>query len=287
MRFQAIDLHMHSTVSDGTDSPEEILARVREAGIDLFAVTDHDAIECAARIPALRGGDDPCFIAGVEFSCKDEEGKYHILGYGYDPQADAICAAVRFGHENRMKKVRQRLDFLHTQFGFIFPELEIAKLLALKNPGKPHIGNLMVQLGFALSKEDAIQNYIDKAIVKTRYLRPEEAIRSILESGGIPVLAHPCYGSGDQLILGEELDARLRRLKEYGLRGVEGFYSGFTEKLRRQVIVLAEKYGLYVTAGSDYHGKNKLVQLGDTGLAEAEPAEGLLRFLEDVKICGA
>ena len=265
MRFQTIDLHMHSTVSDGTDSPEEILARVREAGIDLFAVTDHDAIECAARIPALRGGDDPCFIAGVEFSCKDEEGKYHILGYGYDPQADAICAAVRFGHENRMKKVRQRLDFLHTQFGFIFPELEIAKLLALKNPGKPHIGNLMVQLGFALSKEDAIQNYIDKAIVKTRYLRPEEAIRSILDSGGIPVLAHPCYGSGDQLILGEELDARLRR----------------------QVIGFAEKYGLYVTAGSDYHGKNKLVQLGDTGLAEAEPAEGLLRFLEDVKICGA
>ena len=286
MRFQKIDLHMHSTVSDGTDSPEEILARVQEAGIDLFSVTDHDAIDCGARIPKLLKTGDPGFIAGVEFSCRDEEGKYHILGYGYDPEAETIRATVRFGHESRMDKVCQRLEFLKTEFGFAFPENEIAALLALDNPGKPHIGNLLVKLGYAETKEKAIRDFIDKANVKARYLRPEEAIRAISESGGVPVLAHPFYGSGDEMILGGEMEARLRRLTEYGLRGVEVFYSGFTDKLRRQALELAERYGLYVTAGSDYHGKNKLmVELGDTGLDGAEEyPDGLRRFLKDVKI---
>ncbi len=287
-RFQKIDLHMHSTVSDGTDSPEEILARVREAGISLFSVSDHDAIDCGERIPKLLGQGDPCFIPGVEFSCKDEKGKYHILGYGYDPQAEAIRATVEFGHKSRMDKVRQRIDALKEEFGFVFPQEEIDALLALDNPGKPHIGNLMVKLGYAPSKELAISDYVDKAKVKSKSLRPEEAIRSILQSGGIPVLAHPFYGSGDQLILGEEMDARLRRLKDFGLLGLEAFYSGFTDKLRRQALELAERYGLYVTAGSDYHGKNKLVELGDTGLeADGEVPDGLRRFLQDVKIYNA
>ena len=85
----------------------------------------------------------------------------------------------------------------------------------------------------------------------------------------------------------EEIDARLRRLMGFGLQGVEGFYSGFTDKLRAQVLALAAKYGLYVTAGSDYHGKNKLVRLGDTGLDEVtEYPEGLTKFLEEVGVRG-
>ncbi|MBO6039968.1 MAG: PHP domain-containing protein, partial [Oscillospiraceae bacterium] len=85
-----IDLHMHSTVSDGTDAPEEILARVREAGITLFAVTDHDAVKAGRIIPPLLTEGDPAFLTGAEFSCRDEEGKYHILGYGYDPDAEPV-----------------------------------------------------------------------------------------------------------------------------------------------------------------------------------------------------
>lgn len=283
--FRKIDLHMHSTVSDGTDTPEALLAHVRAAGIELFSVTDHDAILCGTDIPKLLKAGDPCFVSGVEFSCRDEEGKYHILGYGCDPEADAIRRTVEYGHALRMRKVTARLDFLRTEFGFDFPQKEIAKLLAQDNPGKPHIGNLMVQYGYAASKESAIRDYIDQAKIKSEYLRPEDAIRSILESGGVPVLAHPFYGSGDQLILGEEMDARIRRLMGFGLRGLEAFYSGFTEKLRNQALSLAERYGLYITAGSDYHGKNKLVALGDTGLDGADDCpDGLRRFLQAVKI---
>ena len=277
---QRIDLHMHTTVSDGTDTPEEILGRVRDAGLELFSVTDHDAVKGCLKIQALRRENDPMFLPGVEFSCKDEQGQYHILGYGYDPDAASIQQVVDTGHRYRMKKVQARLDFLNTQFGFSFPKKEQARLLALDNPGKPHIGNLMVKYGFAATKEEAIKRYIDQIHFQNEYVRPEEAIQGILNGGGIPVLAHPSYGSGDQIIVGEKMDKRLRRLIGFGLEGVETYYSGFTAKLTNEILGFAERYDLYVTAGSDYHGTNKLVELGDTGLTcEAEWPAGLRRFL--------
>ena len=282
-QLNQIDLHMHSTVSDGTDAPETLLRCVREAGLGLFSLTDHDAIQGCARIMAVRRPDDPVFVSGVEFSCKDEDGKYHILGYGYDPDTEPIQSVVALGHGLRMKKVQMRLDFLKERFGFNFREEDIQALLSLDNPGKPHIGNLMVRYGYAPTKEIAIKEYIDQLRIRSDYVRPERAIEGILASGGIPVLAHPCYGSGDELILGEDLEQRVRRLMGFGLQGVEGYYSGFSEKLLYQVISLAEKYSLYVTAGSDYHGTNKLVKLGSTGFANtAQAPNGLLRFLRAI-----
>ena len=278
-----LDLHIHTTVSDGTDTPEALLAQVGNAGIGLFSVTDHDAVEGCRRILAIRTEDDPAFIPGIEFSCRDEEGQYHILGYGYDPDEEAINAVVAEGHAFRMRKITGRLDFLKEKFGFAFKEKDVARLLSLPNPGKPHIGNLMVRYGYAKTKEEAIMEYINQAEFTDQYVRPETAIRAILESGGIPVLAHPPYGSGDQLIVGEALDRRVRKLIGFGLLGVEAFYSGFTDKLRGEALALAERYGLYVTAGSDYHGNNKLISLGDTGLTGAtELPAGLTAFLQAI-----
>ena len=284
MRIPAkIDLHTHSTVSDGTDTPEALLVSAREAGLELFSLTDHDAVKGCERICFLRTADDPLFLTGVEFSCKDEAGKYHILGYDYDPGSELLRRLVARGHESRVHKLQMRLDYLKTQFGFVFSEEEIRTLLALDNPGKPHLGNLMVKHGFAPTKEIAIKDYLDRFRLRSDYIRPEEAIAGILGSGGIPVLAHPCYGSGDELILGEELDQRFKKLMAFGLQGVEAFYSGFSEKLRAEVLALAERRKLYVTAGSDYHGTNKLVTLGSTGLEPTmEPVKGMCRFLERV-----
>ena len=281
---ERIDLHMHTAVSDGTDAPEQLPEKIRQAGLRVFAVTDHDAVKGCRILRDVLTEDDPVFVTGVEFSCRDEEGKYHILGYGFDPETEAIQRVVRTGHEFRMKKVRARLEFLKTEFGFEFPEEDVAALFELDNPGKPHIGNMMVKYGYAPTKEKAITEYINKVRFRSEYIRPGEAIRGILGSGGIPVLAHPVFGSGDELIVGEEMDTRLKRLTDLGLQGVEAFYSGFTPKLSRQMLKAAEKHGLYVTAGSDYHGANKLIPLGDTGLEEArEWPEGLYRFLEEIK----
>ena len=281
MDYHKIDLHMHSTVSDGTDTPPELLAKVREKCLWLFALTDHDAIEGCNMIRRVRTDGDPRVVSGVEFSCRDALGKYHILGYDYDPDAESIRSVVALGHGYRMKKLRQRLDFIDAKFGFAFPEDAIQRLYALNNPGKPHIGNMMVEYGYAPSKEVAIKQYLNQVRFSEEYVRPEEAIRGILDSGGVPVLAHPAYGSGDELIVGEALDERLRRLIGFGLQGVEGFYSTFPPKLRAEVLSLALKYDLYVTAGSDYHGSNKMISLGDTTLEADTPVpEGLKRFIE-------
>lgn len=280
-----IDLHMHTTVSDGTDTPMQLLDNVRAAEISVFSVTDHDAIQSVQIIRGLLRQDDPLFIPGIEFSCKDAQGKYHILGYGFDPDAAPMRLLVARGHSLRMHKVVDRLDLLEKEFGFSFPEKEVARVLSQYNPGKPHIGNMMIRLGYAKSMDDAIDHYINRVHVQSESILPQQAIECILAAGGIPVLAHPLFGSGEEQIFGDEMDARLRRLTEYGLQGVEAFYSGFSPQQREEMLAFAEEYDLYVTAGSDYHGTNKQVALGNTGLGAASGCpEGLQRFLTAIGI---
>lgn len=278
-----IDLHMHSLVSDGTDSPAELLAKVRESGIEIFSLTDHDAIKgCMAIIGLLQDGD-PVFIPGAEFSCRDELGKYHILGYGYNVRTGAMPEFIESSHNLRMQKLEARLDYMESELGISFPDQAREELFSLDNPGKPHIANLMVRYGFAQSKEQAFHEILNRLPVLTSYIRPEQAIEAILAGGGIPVLAHPSYGDGDQLFMGEEMEQRIRRLMVFGLRGLEAFYSGFTPQLVDEILGYADRYDLYVTAGSDYHGKNKMIVLGDTGLEETETRTARLEsFLKDV-----
>ena len=312
-----IDLHMHTTASDGTDTPEEIIEKVKKAGIGLFSVTDHDAIKGCGIIRGLRRPGDPRFITGVEFSCRekrrrpdregkegirgiegkegkeDKEGleeteeKYHILGYGFDPDSEPIRRVVDLGHSYRMQKLEARLVFLQEEFGFVFPKEEKDRLFSMDNPGKPHIGNLMVQYGYARSKDEGIREYLNRHHYRGKYVKPEEAIEGILGSGGIPVLAHPAFGDGDQNIRGEELERRIRKLKGFGLQGLEAYYSRFTPEIREELLALAERYDLYITAGSDYHGANKTVNLGETGLdgrAGTQALPGRMRaFLEAVR----
>ena len=278
-----LDLHLHTTVSDGSDTPEELLAKVRTSDIRLFSVTDHDAVRGCQMIQRCLQPGDPAFLCGAEFSCKDEQGKYHILAYGYETHSPGIQSLVERSHSLRMEKVLARLDFLRNHFGFTFPEPELQRLLSLDNPGKPHIGNLMVRCGYAATKEEAIENYINQLHMDSAYLLPETAISGILAAGGIPVLAHPCFGSGSQRIAGVEMENRLRRLMEMGLQGVEAYYSGFSNEMIQEMLTLAEQYALYVTAGSDYHGSNKTVKLGATGMNGSNPIPpGMRRFIAAV-----
>lgn len=280
--FPRIDLHMHTSFSDGTDSPAELLLHVREADLGYFSVTDHDTIAASEAIPPLLLSDDPLFLSGAEFSCRDALGKYHILGYGFDPASAAIRTVVDLGHGYRMEKLAKRLRLLRERYGIAFSDAEEQALYALPNPGKPHIARLMVLHGLAGSVRQAFDTILNRLHVPDLYVRPEEAVKGILGAGGIPVLAHPCFGDGDQLILGPALRTRVERLMDFGLLGLEGYYSGYSEKLCREVVTLAETHGLYVTAGSDCHGGNKLIRLGDVGVEKTErPSSALLRFIED------
>ena len=280
-----IDLHMHSAISDGTDTPAELLSRVRTAGIDVFSLTDHDAIDGCRQIRALLTQSDPQFLYGVEFSCKDAYGKYHILGYGYDPDSPMIRSVVEAGHANRMKKLGLRLERLKADYGIVFPDADVGALYKLFNPGKPHLAKLMIRYGYAETIRQAFNEVLNRLRVPDLYTLPENAIAGILGAGGVPVLAHPCFGDGDQLILGTQLKDRVRRLTGFGLRGLECFYSGFTDTLRDAVLSLADEFDLYITAGSDYHGSNKLIAPADTGLSPDAPLpDGMKRFLKDLGV---
>ena len=282
----SIDLHIHTNVSDGTDSPEELLARVRAAGLSVFAVTDHDAMKACTAIRQLLSPGDPRFIPGVEFSCRSGEDKCHILGYGFDPAAAPIAELVEAAHGIRVDKVKKRLAVLKSDHGIAFPEEEIRELLSLPNPGKPHIGNLMVKYGYAETRQQAIREVLNRIRVKAGSIRPEQAIAAILESGGVPVLAHPFFGDGDQHIEGAEMEGRIARLVKSGLLGVEAFYSGFTPEQSEKMLAYAERFGLVATAGSDFHGANKDIPLGMTGLSGDELPPPIVRFLEAMGIKG-
>jgi len=276
------DLHMHTTVSDGTDTPSEIIPLILEKGIDCFAITDHDDCkgcrEVRKNLPEGVG-----FINGIEFSVKDGNGKYHILGYGFNIDSPVLNQVIRKGHGFRIQKFLQKVDFLSTELGIELPEERIDELMMLNNPGSPHLGQLMVEYGYAKSIQDAIENYIKKKKFKALNLEPHEVIEAILAAGGIPVLAHPVYGSGNQDIRGKELEDRVDRLMEMGLKGLEGFYSRYDRETGMEVLNLAKKRRLYVTAGSDYHGTIKTVVLGHTGFRrDMVIPDGMRRFFYDV-----
>lgn len=282
-----IDFHIHTSISDGTDTPEELLKKLVKEKINSFSVTDHDSVKSAKVFKEIfnENNFDNKFkyITGVEFACRDSNGKYHILGYNYNPDSGMINEICDKAHEYREYKVKKRIELLEEEYNIVFPEEEIENLMKLDNPGKPHIGNMMVKYGYAKTRDEAINDYINKLSYREKHIGPVEVIEAVLKADGIPILAHPSFGSGRECITGKEMDDRIKHLLEFGLKGVEAFYSGFDKKLRDENLYFADKYNLFVTAGSDYHGNNKSVKLGDTGCDYKNLNKGLKKFLDTLR----
>ena len=261
--FENPDLHIHSSFSDGSESPKELLDNIRKSKIDIFALTDHDSYLGCDEVRKYLRADDPFFISGVELSCKDDMGKYHILGYGYDVNKPAVVQAINKTHKMRMEKAKNRLVFLSKEYGFIFNDADKEYLLSLKNPGKPHFAEMMLKYGYIEKKEQGFE-------ILSHYrgneggLSAEEAIDAILASNGIPVLAHGILGDGSKQLSKEKISCVVSKFKKFGLMGLECYYSGYSEEQESIMIELSEKNNLLITAGSDYHGSKKTVKLGDT-----------------------
>ena len=257
-----VDLHIHTDASDGTDSPQALLWNIQKAGIRAFAITDHDTIKGALKMKRIIPHGIK-FVKGVEFSCITDGGaKCHILGLNYDENSLEFQAALRTGDQLRHEKFYLRIKKLSDKFGITFTDEEMAALLSKPSVGKPHIANMLVMKGLAANKQEAIDRYVNKCSAGSSRIPAELAIRGILSSGGVPVWAHPLGGEGERELPEQDFRKTLYVLMALGLKGLECWYSKYTVQKCKFLVDAAERSGLLVSGGSDYHGTNKAIPLG-------------------------
>jgi hypothetical protein len=256
-----IDLHIHSTASDGTLTPQEILTQAQNLQLGAIAITDHDTLDGSKS--ALSIGIPPSvkFLTGVEISSEpppsfSSAGSFHILGYAVDvdhPQLNHTLSMLRDSRNRRNPQILKLLSL----FGIKITLDEVRNLAGNSQPGRPHIAQLMVKKGYVPSIDAAFDEYLGNgkpAYVDRFRFECEDTIKAILKAGGIPVLAHP-------LLLGikenDILEDMIAVLTEMGLKGIEVYYPEHTKNLIEYYSRLASHYNLLMTGGTDFHGDIK------------------------------
>jgi predicted metal-dependent phosphoesterase TrpH len=265
-----IDLHSHSTASDGTDSPAELVAAASAAGLDVVALTDHDTTAgWPAAVEALPPGLR--LIRGAEFSCTAPDGRggglsLHLLGYLFDPDSSAIAAEQARLREERRRRLRVMAERMAADGYPVDPEAVLAGLPAEAPAGRPHLARWLVSTGVVSSVDEAFDRFL--ATGKPYYAGRADtdvhtAVRMVREAGGVPVLAH-AFARARGPVISEDLIAALAA---EGLAGLEVDHPDHTATDRARLRELATELDLLATGSSDYHGTNKDVRLGQESTA--------------------
>jgi hypothetical protein len=250
-----IDLHIHTTASDGTDTPAQVAEEAARLGLCQIAITDHDTMSGVAE--ARRAGEKLglSVVGGIELSTDYRGEELHLLGYYLAPDAPGLLQVMDWNRESRLARNRRMVEKLHEAGCPISLEaLEEANPGAVL--GRPHIGEALVGCGWADSVGDAFRRYLSPG---APYYLPREklpfhrGVAGILEAGGLPVLAHPLQYGFPQPEL-EQLTAYAAGL---GVVGMEVYYSGYTQEDTARLLALARRHHLLPTGGSDYHGTRK------------------------------
>lgn len=275
-----IDLHIHTTTSDGRFSPEEIVEKAARLGLTIIAISDHDtvdgiapALEAAKAFPQLR------IIPGVEISTFAPGDEVHVLGYFIDfndPGLKATLADSRNSRQERAKAIIAKLNDLNVHISW----QQVQKIAGSGTVGRPHIAQAMLEKGYIKSFKEAFTKYIGldgPAYVERHKTTPAEAVTLIKEAKGLPVLAHPFTIKQPEKMIAE--------LKSAGLVGIEVYYNDYNEEERNILAKLASKYNLIATGGSDYHGLDDSAEtmLGDANVPQ-ESAEQLIAMAQENKL---
>ncbi|MDD5339285.1 MAG: PHP domain-containing protein [Dehalococcoidales bacterium] len=266
-----VDLHFHSTASDGKHTPAELVKKAAEKGLKVISLTDHDSIEgVAPALEAAKAYPDLTLIPGVEISTDLPDGEAHILGYFIDyndPDFKKELARFRDSRTGRGKRMVEKLNELGAKIEWS----RVQEIAGDGSIGRPHVAQAMLEKRFVKTFEEAFERYIGHgapAYVEREKMTPQEAVKLILRAKGIPVLAHP--------FTVKDPEAMAKALKEAGLMGIEAYYKDNTPAVTNSTLELAQKYGLIATGGTDYHGINKNeVMLGGTDVP-LEAAEKLI-----------
>jgi predicted metal-dependent phosphoesterase TrpH len=265
-----IDLHLHSTCSDGTLSPAELVKEALRRGLAVISITDHDTLEGIAPALQAASGTGLRVISGIELNTDYKGQEVHILGYGIEAEAAALREALekmQAGRRRRNQAIVERLRRL----GMALEMKQVEEISQGKIVARPHIARAMVKAGYVGSIQEAFDRFLQKgapAFVERESLTPQQACRALLESNGLPVLAHPMKTDYEPLI---------QELLPFGLRGIEVYHPDQSPQQRRKLRNLAEKHGLLVTGGSDSHGPDsgRPVEMGSVDI----PPKAVERFL--------
>jgi len=251
---RTVDFHTHSTCSDGTLTPTELVEHAKKSGLSAFALTDHDSVDGIkeAQKRAVEIGLE--FIPGIEFSAA-ENTETHIIGLFIDPENETLLKTIeklKGSRRRRMEEVCSKLRAL----GFDITHEEALNLAGGNFVGRAHIAKLMVEKGYCQTVKECFDKYIGlgkPAYAEKNELSAVEAVKAIRAAGGLAYLAHLNQTGYDT----EQLEKLLIQLKEAGLNGIEGYYPEYTPEHIAEYRALAEKLSLSLSGGSDFHGGMK------------------------------
>ena len=244
-----IDLHLHTTASDGMLEPEQLVDLAVERGLDTIAITDHDTLEgIQPAVLQAQRYEGFTVIPGIELSTHSPGSELHMLGYFIDyldPVLISVCQRMRSDRLERARSMVSKLNNLGVNISWA----RVAEIAGRSNIGRPHIARALLEAGHISTFEEAFTLYLARgrpAYVERFKITPVEAIDIILKSGGLPVLAHP--------LLVKDYETVITELSIKGLEGLEVYYKDFAADERQRLAGLAEKLNLVATGGSDYHG---------------------------------
>ncbi len=259
---QRIDLHMHSTASDGEHTPAELVQLAIERGLTTIALTDHDSVGGLDAAIAAARGTALQVIPGVELSCDVPQTEVHVLGYFIDWHAahfQSMLVKFRDGRYGRAEKMVKKLGALGVPISFD----RVKEIAGDASIGRPHVAQALLEAGYITTIAEAFDKYIGRngpAYVERFKLTPEDAVTLILQAGGVPVLAHP-----------REVKHFVEPLIKVGLIGLEVYYGLYDDATISELARLAKQYGLIATGGSDFHGLNKMAHMSGLGQVNVPP----------------
>jgi predicted metal-dependent phosphoesterase TrpH len=272
------DLHVHSTASDGTDPPAEVMRRAARAGLDVVALTDHDTVAGLAEARAAAG--PVTLLPGMELSGRLDGRSLHLLAYLFDPDQPELAAELARIRDDRVLRARAMVDKL-AGLGVDISWEQVAAIAGQAVVGRPHIARAMAASGAIASPREAFtRDWIadgGRAYVDRYALDPARAIGLVRAAGGVAVLAHPRAGRDTRVS-----DDQIGGLAAAGLAGLEVFHPDQSEAERARLLALAHDLGLVATGGSDDHGSLTDYRLG----CETTAAEAYQDLLSRVPNCG-
>lgn len=298
-----VDFHLHTYYSDGTLSPKDLVQRAKEQGVTTLAITDHDGVKGVKE--AIEAGKElgVRVIAGIEFSAaieeenlfgrEAEEGQeiyMHILGYGIDVNDEPLTLAIDHIQQKRKERNEEMLKALYA-LGYDLKEEDFRIYKAQEYIGKPNFARALVKRGYARSVKEAFEKgkFLRRPEIRKIHrakIDAKEAIALIIGAGGVPVLAHPMKitykEKNEEGSFFDKLEPLLIKLKEYGLMGMECYYSSHLIYETQRLLEIAERLDLLISAGTDFHGPeiNNALEIGRFPLPTEK--ENLSNFLDNL-----